>query len=265
MRRSAPMLMALVLVLCAGCLQLVDFTPQCDGTVCGGKCVNVDSDQNNCGECGQACFADEACQQGACVCLNSNLTLCGSICVNLKRDPYNCGACYRDCGGASCKNGECVCSSSATICDGGCVDTATDVDNCGQCGHGCLGGFQCVNGSCVAPCQGTPTPCASRTTNDCDVGAGCKVEQACLGGSFSCADFNHACVFCDGTPGCSCDSNGDCQGGLQQCTAQSIFTCNTTVGCTQGSACRGTATPCEQLSGADCTAQPGCSLTVSSP
>lgn len=36
------------------------------GTTCGGTCVDVETNVEHCGECGNACEADEVCHEGAC-------------------------------------------------------------------------------------------------------------------------------------------------------------------------------------------------------
>src|SRR5690242_11782591 len=57
-------------------------------------CGDPNTDPFNCGMCGHACAAGEACVGGHCV---SNCptgeTFCDGTCVNLQTDPMNCGAC----------------------------------------------------------------------------------------------------------------------------------------------------------------------------
>lgn len=61
---------------------------------CWGKCVNVDTDRQNCGRCGKCCRYGQAC--------------CGGCCVDVLFDPMNCGCCGNKCmPGASCKYGMC--------------------------------------------------------------------------------------------------------------------------------------------------------------
>jgi hypothetical protein len=82
---------------------------------CGGTCVNLDSDQNNCGACGNACGATAVCTAGACVPVDTGpvcptgLTQCGSVCKDTQTDEDNCGTCGTACGpAASCTAGVCV-------------------------------------------------------------------------------------------------------------------------------------------------------------
>lgn len=61
---------------------------------CKKKCVNVMSDQFNCGKCGKKCKYLEICCQGRC--------------VNLSWDERHCGKCNHKCNkGNSCRYGMC--------------------------------------------------------------------------------------------------------------------------------------------------------------
>lgn len=88
-------------------------------TLCDGGCVDLWSDERNCGRCGVACpsrsrlcpdqtlqcedgFCSVACGGGTCSCPDSP-------CVDLETDRSNCGACGRECeAGQVCRSGECV-------------------------------------------------------------------------------------------------------------------------------------------------------------
>ena len=73
-------------------------------TTCDGKCINAQTDKDNCGKCGKTCAAIEDCITGVC-----------------------------EVGGASCIVGE-------TNCSGACFDLKTDASNCGACGKNCVSG-----------------------------------------------------------------------------------------------------------------------------
>lgn len=94
----------------------------CDGDVCSGRCVDLTSDQDNCGACGVGCYvparnATSTCNYGTCVmdcnegradCNNSQSDGCE---VNIDSDPRNCGACGHVCdavAGQACVAGRCV-------------------------------------------------------------------------------------------------------------------------------------------------------------
>ena len=70
--------------------------PTCDSSsanYCGGMCVDLTSDGNNCGSCGRLCASNEACHSSSCcpVCVS------GGSCINFVDDPANCGGCGNQC------------------------------------------------------------------------------------------------------------------------------------------------------------------------
>ena len=80
--------------------------------LCGGTCVNLKTDNMNCGKCLNACKPlVEKCQEGVCGCA---FTTCPSGCVNTgANDPMNCGDCGKVCP-YSCKMGNCTPSTLAS-------------------------------------------------------------------------------------------------------------------------------------------------------
>lgn len=112
---------------------------------CGGVCVDLREDDNNCGACGVVC---SGCSNGQCpspepVCI-PELTNCGGLCTDLARDEWNCGSCGNSCPiGSFCEGGACVSNGyfcvtlGLTECDGRCVDILTDPDHCGGCNIAC--------------------------------------------------------------------------------------------------------------------------------
>jgi hypothetical protein len=87
-------------------------------TSCSGDCVNMTSDHDNCGACGNACSSGEFCVKGSC----ATVSVGG----------------YTD-----------LCASGYTSCSGTCVNTQNDKNNCGACGNKCGSGEFCVKGSCA--------------------------------------------------------------------------------------------------------------------
>lgn len=69
---------------------------------CGGHCVSLNSDPNNCGACGQVCGGGTICTNGFCTggTCSSSQVYCpaAAACTNLQTDPNNCGACGQQCG-----------------------------------------------------------------------------------------------------------------------------------------------------------------------
>jgi hypothetical protein len=153
-------------------------------------CVDLQTDPNNCGQCGKVCRAPRtSCVAGKCVCppgrarsaasdtlcCPEGQTECAGACVDLSTDPNNCGQCGVQCPqGDTCVNGSCQgggqcqfdndCNTHETCCPPGsggrfspqtsyCADLQSDHLNCGQCGVECLGGDlrYCIEGQCHCP------------------------------------------------------------------------------------------------------------------
>jgi hypothetical protein len=93
-------------------------------TLCSASCLNLQSDDSNCGSCGNVCTAGQYCNSGRCVGLPvvvtttaspscaKGLTSCsggksGSVCTDLNTDNYNCGYCGHVCTTGSCSGGTC--------------------------------------------------------------------------------------------------------------------------------------------------------------
>ena len=161
-----------------------------------GKCINFQTDPDNCGDIGNQCDVPggDPCVEGQCeaTCPDQGQTTdCAGSCADLTSDPQNCGAC-----GKSCR-------SSETCASGVCTPPPCDPNQCPRVEHGtavCTKdscGFTCAQGyevssdgkSCVAKC--TPTTCtAQRATcgtipNGCggtlECGS-CTAPQTCGGG-----------------------------------------------------------------------------------
>jgi Cys-rich repeat protein len=148
---------------------------------CGGQCVDVLSDAQNCGNCGNACNAGSACQAGTCAC-GTGMTLCGGgiggfgQCRDLQTDARSCGTCGNACPtGQLCDAGKCACRTGETLCNGQCVDTSSDPNHCGGCDltKACAVGQACLAGKCV---DGGATACADPTPDACTV----ALRTACV-------------------------------------------------------------------------------------
>ena len=134
-----------------------------DKIACYGECVDLKSDPDNCGVCGQTCNSAEVCSLGDCkTSCDSSLSKCGRACVNLNSNHDNCHECGNQCEDEQqCKFGQCVseCTEGPEFerCDGTCVDVQTDVKNCGQCGLDCGKYLWADNPICVSgQCWDTP-------------------------------------------------------------------------------------------------------------
>jgi len=117
-------------------------------TVCGSSCVNLTSNNNNCGTCGNKCAAGTSCQNGRCTSICTAPTIyCNSTCVDPTTDKNNCGTCGHKCD-YGCYGSQCYCPGYQTYCVDHCTDTNTDDFNCGTCGNvcrtACDGGGLCI-------------------------------------------------------------------------------------------------------------------------
>jgi hypothetical protein len=131
-------------------------------TYCGGVCVDLRSDMNNCGACGEICesgLVPVECRSGVCERANCpvGITYCGieDGCRDLTSDPEHCGACANPCASGVCSGGVCAagssCAEGQADCGGICVDTCCDNNNCGACGNVCKDGLTCFEGVCDCP------------------------------------------------------------------------------------------------------------------
>ena len=81
-------------------------------TQCGATCVELASDQLNCGACGNVCGAGDRCTTGTCTPIPfacpTGLTTCGGTCRDVAVDHDHCGACGTSCTAAEfCEAGTC--------------------------------------------------------------------------------------------------------------------------------------------------------------
>jgi hypothetical protein len=130
---------------------------------CDGIWAALDTDENNCGSCGNVCASGEICQSGVCVLAYSppeGLVECGGTFTFTSSDESNCGSCGNSCSsGEICQDGNCVLSCQVGLinCNGVCVNPYTDENYCGASGNCsvnndgnvCASGEICQSGVCV--------------------------------------------------------------------------------------------------------------------
>jgi hypothetical protein len=210
---------------------------QCDftcpgGGKCGDRCVNVQTDAQNCGGCGISCTLSNAqatcsagrCQIGSCRAgfddCNRNPT--DGCEVNIaKNDPNNCGGCGVSCSSdQSCKNNKCVA-------------------NCGGSGQPCCGnttcntGFVCIDLTCQ-PCGGNLQKCCQH--NNCEKGFVCSNVT---GKIFNGTDPNvpdAVCSKCGEPFSAVCCPGFKCSGSLK-CIESAGFYCVNSCGAPGDSCC----------------------------
>lgn len=194
---------------------------QCEvGMTCcsGSGCLNLQNDNNNCGQCGNECSNGDICINGNCICenqgrdCNENLgeRCCNGLCKNINHDINNCGQCGNSCGSNTrCLTGGCICNGGYNNCDldwnngcecYGCCEDEMCIEDCGT-NASC---YQESNyGECI--CNGGFSSCDGNWENGCECD-GCCNNNSCM---TSCG-IN---AYCDSV-GCQCNSSfGNCDDG----------------------------------------------------
>ena len=84
--------------------------------LCGGFCVDTDSDTTHCGACNSNCNANELCVVGTCT-INCPppRVVCANRCVDVQSDPDFCGTCQTECSTGICFSGSCVAASAGHV------------------------------------------------------------------------------------------------------------------------------------------------------
>ena len=224
---------------------------------CDGKCVDVSTDEANCGACGRACPAGKTCVGGQCSGGATTQPVCGD--GRAEGSEICDGA---DLKGATCQSlgfigGTLACATNCTYDTSGCLSPSCTTD--ADCPPGPAGDCQkavCVSGTCGFVADNSDVPADSNPcTNDLCIdgvpsqtnvasgtacgGGFCNGQGACVGcvTAENCPSPTNPCEvrvcnsgtcgFAAANSGQACGSGGTCQAGV--CT-----------GCTgEGSACVG--------------------------
>jgi hypothetical protein len=210
---------------------------RCTGVGIG--CQNLNTDENNCGECGNACPTG-CCVKGKCreqcgdtccedcfvpvmsngvpdednpICCKSSG---GTICEHKKSGPGDDRCCYDD---EVCLKGKCCCDGceGAVKCGGKCCAIAA-----------CCNGKCCEKGYvCATKEEGDPKQTCVRANRDCDDDQACFPGETCLGGT--CCSGPRECEDANGDPFC-CGASRYCQspGGPDVTCCPINTSCNST-------------------------------------
>ena len=186
---------------------ICNFCPVNKPAQCDGKCINLQTDSQNCGSCGKTCKDDQLCVSGNCQCDTS--ISCSGACVLLESDPDHCGGCGNKCSDKQhCIKGYCTdkkCSEAIpplTDCDRACVDTKTSLKHCGSCSKTCRRDQVCNTGKCT--CAAEDKSCDGKCTD-------IKVDwEHCGGCGKKCAKGQYC-------------ANGSCVASCPKATPQACF------------------------------------------
>jgi hypothetical protein len=194
--------------------------PSGSNALCGANgttCVNLKTDPNNCGSCGNACDASQCqtCMSGVC--------------------------------GSACQTGQ-VCSPD------GCCTPATSCpagQTCGTASNGCGGTINC--GTCTAPetCGGGGMPgvCGCTPATSCPAGQTCGTASDGCGGMLNCGTCGQ-CQTCTGNACVSVADNTSCGFNGAICCGGTCYTRDPNNCGTCGNVCPlGTTVLCQGSSG----------------
>ncbi len=160
-----------------------------------GVCADLDSDDDHCGDCGEACPSDEACIGGSCECVPD--------CEDKECGSDGCGGDCGECGpNEFCGGGTCDCLTACAI--NGCGP-----DGCGGSCGSCPEGEWVDVGNPYSCCDGGMVRCTECQDQE-------YIEYSCESGVCESepTDFRTEKSNCDPCPDdCACEF-GDCPGNL---------------------------------------------------
>eukprot|EP00698_Gefionella_okellyi_P006051 TRINITY_DN1551_c0_g1_i1.p1 TRINITY_DN1551_c0_g1~~TRINITY_DN1551_c0_g1_i1.p1 ORF type:complete len:660 (-),score=63.48 TRINITY_DN1551_c0_g1_i1:95-2008(-) len=225
----------------------------CDGNPANGCEVNLMTNPQSCGQCGQQCTSPNgtpSCTNGVCAvaACNAGFRDCDGMAsngceVNKLTDAQNCGVCGNVCffppsvhvQSSACVQGNCQiasCSGGFADCDGnlanGCeVNLLSNPQSCGQCANACSAPnaqSSCVQGTCqIASCNAGFADCDNNPVNGCEVNLMTNPQ--------SCGQCGQQCNLLNAASSCA---NGQCNvlacfSGYSDCDNDAANGCETSV------------------------------------
>lgn len=213
----------------------------CDGQVSNGCEINLNTNPDYCGSCGNDCVVANGtagCSSGSCTVASCNpgwADCDGQVSngceTNTATDTGNCGTCNNVCNGTAgtpiCASGTCTiaCNPGFGNCDGnpnnGCeVNTQNSTAHCGGCGQTCSGNHvpatACTNGVCSGACESGFTDCNSnKLTDGCETNTAGDVDNC--GGCGNVCSSNHITRACGGGV-----CNGTCSTTWRDCNGNKL-------------------------------------------
>jgi len=220
---------------------------------CGGSCIDVTGDVNNCGGCDVRCGPSTVCTDRICGCSMPNLASCNGMLpdadgceTDTLSSLAHCGGCGRRCSlsnaGETCNAGSCeitTCEANFDDCNGldrdGCEIDLRTLANCNACGVTCdlaRASETCASRRCeIVACQSGWADCDANDANGCErrlgtvsdcasCGDTCSLPNAtpmCSGGTCRIATCNDGWANCDGNDANGCETNIDTDASCGAC------------------------------------------------
>lgn len=222
----------------------------CNGLLDDGCEIDVFSDPQNCGACGNACAAGKRCIDGQCGCA-PGLEDCDGFCVDVATNDLHCSACGKSCdppktpcdpmpanADYGCNGKKCEqlkCQFGWADCNGdlglgcasnGCETPLNEPNNCGACGNVCKPNEECRNEAfgfeCRPKCETSgkvtcPFGGCADTLNDPDHCGGCGLACPIAGPRQQRACKKGICevVCAEGFGDCNGDPTDGCETDLR--------------------------------------------------
>jgi hypothetical protein len=157
------------------------------GTAGETLCVNILSNPEHCGGCGDSCSGGLVCSAGDCALeCDPGLENCDGACVDLDTDRDHCSACHVPCGlSYVCRGGACRCLEEEVECGGRCITP----NACGGCAElsfapsapcGMCGRYECDPSGEAVVCQGEGVCAPGEVGAACSCGGGLTGTHVCL-------------------------------------------------------------------------------------